>query len=60
MQYIVWNVAAIDVVVRERGVPVDRPLSAPGNMRTLWLSDPDGVSNYFAEFGGNDNRPVDQ
>ena len=60
MQYIVWNVAAIDEVVRERGVPIDRPLSAPGNMRTLWLSDPDGVSNYFAEFGGNDNRSVNQ
>jgi catechol 2,3-dioxygenase-like lactoylglutathione lyase family enzyme len=60
MQYIVWNVAAIDVVVRERGVQVDRPLSAPGTMRTLWLSDPDGVSNYFAEFGGNDNRPANQ
>ena len=58
MQYIVWNVAAIDAVVRERGATVDRPLSAPGQMRTLWLVDPDGVSNYFAEFGGNDNRPV--
>jgi catechol 2,3-dioxygenase-like lactoylglutathione lyase family enzyme len=58
MQYIVWNVAAIDGIVRERGAPIDRPLSAPGPMRTLWLSDPDGVSNYFAEFGGNDNRPV--
>jgi catechol 2,3-dioxygenase-like lactoylglutathione lyase family enzyme len=60
MQYIVWNVAAIDGVVRERGATVDRPLSAPGQMRTLWLSDPDGVSNYFAEFAGNDNRPVGQ
>ena len=58
MQYIVWNVAAIDGVVRDRGAQIDRPLSAPGQMRTLWLSDPDGVSNYFAEFGGNDNRPV--
>jgi catechol 2,3-dioxygenase-like lactoylglutathione lyase family enzyme len=57
MQYIVWNVAAIDVVARERGAAVDRPLSAPGQMRTLWLKDPDGVSNYFAEFGGNDNSP---
>jgi catechol 2,3-dioxygenase-like lactoylglutathione lyase family enzyme len=57
MQYIVWNVAAIDAVVRERGARIDRPLSAPGQMRTLWLSDPDGVSNYFAEFAGNDNRP---
>jgi catechol 2,3-dioxygenase-like lactoylglutathione lyase family enzyme len=57
MQYIVWNVAAIDAVVRERGAQIDRPLAAPGQMRTLWLSDPDGVSNYFAEFAGNDNRP---
>jgi catechol 2,3-dioxygenase-like lactoylglutathione lyase family enzyme len=60
MQYIVWNVAAIDAIVRERGAAIDRPLSAPGQMRTLWLADPDGVSNYFAEFGGNDNRPIDQ
>ena len=57
MQYVVWNVAAIDEVVRERGARVDRPLSAPGQMRTLWLLDPDGVSNYFAEFAGNDNSP---
>lgn len=55
MQYIVWNVAAIDAVVRERGATIDRPLSQPGQMRTLWIKDPDGVSNYFAEFGGNDN-----
>jgi catechol 2,3-dioxygenase-like lactoylglutathione lyase family enzyme len=60
MQYIVWNVAAIDGVVRERRVPIDRPLSAPGQMRTLWLADPDGVSNYFAEFAGNDNRPFER
>lgn len=55
LQYIVWNVAAIDEVVRERGAPIDRPLSAPGPMRTLWIVDPDGVSNYFAEAAANDN-----
>jgi catechol 2,3-dioxygenase-like lactoylglutathione lyase family enzyme len=60
MQYIVWNVAAIDGVVQQRGARVDRPLSAPGQMRTLWLLDPDGVSNYFAEFAGNDNGPRGQ
>jgi catechol 2,3-dioxygenase-like lactoylglutathione lyase family enzyme len=60
MQYIVWNVAAIDGVVQERGARVDRPLSAAGQMRTLWLLDPDGVSNYFAEFAGNDNSPPGQ
>ena len=57
MQYIVWDVAGIDAVVQQRGARVDRPLSAPGQMRTLWLFDPDGVSNYFAEFAGNDNTP---
>jgi catechol 2,3-dioxygenase-like lactoylglutathione lyase family enzyme len=55
MQYIVWDVAAIDGVVQERGAKIDRPLSAPGQMRTLWLVDPDGISNYFAQFAGNDN-----
>lgn len=58
MQYIVWNVAAIDGVVRARGATIDRPLSAPGQMRTLWLTDPDGISNYFAEFAGNDNATL--
>jgi catechol 2,3-dioxygenase-like lactoylglutathione lyase family enzyme len=57
MQYIVWNVAAIDEIVRTRDVQIDRPLSAPGNMRTLWIVDPDGVSNYFAEAAVNDNSP---
>jgi catechol 2,3-dioxygenase-like lactoylglutathione lyase family enzyme len=58
IQYIVWNVAAIDEVVRARGATIDRPLSQPGQMRTLFLLDPDGISNYFAEYSGNDNRPV--
>jgi catechol 2,3-dioxygenase-like lactoylglutathione lyase family enzyme len=55
MQYIVWDVAGVAAVVHERGARIDRPLSAPGRMRTLWLLDPDGISNYFAEFAGNDN-----
>lgn len=57
MQYIVWNVEAIDAVARERDADIDRPLSAPGTMRTVWLRDPNGVSNYFAQFAGNENDP---
>ncbi len=57
MQYIVWNAAAVSGVAEERGASISRPLSKPGQMRTVWLEDPDGVSNYFAEFAGNDNRP---
>jgi catechol 2,3-dioxygenase-like lactoylglutathione lyase family enzyme len=57
LQYIVWNVAAVNDVAVARGATIDRPLSAPGQMRTVWLLDPDGVSNYFAQYGGNDNSP---
>jgi hypothetical protein len=57
MQYIVWDAAGVNDVAQARGATIDRPLSAPGQMRTIWLVDPDGVSNYFAQFGGNDNTP---
>jgi catechol 2,3-dioxygenase-like lactoylglutathione lyase family enzyme len=57
MQYIVWNVAGVDAVAQARKAKIDRPLSAPGPMRTIWLDDPDGVSNYFAEAASNDNTP---
>ena len=57
MQYIVWNVSNVNDLAVARGAKIDRPLSAPGQMRTVWLFDPDGISNYFAQFGGNDNSP---
>jgi len=57
MQYIVWNVSGVNDVAVARGARIDRPLSAPGQMRTVWLFDPDGISNYFAQYGGNDNAP---
>jgi catechol 2,3-dioxygenase-like lactoylglutathione lyase family enzyme len=57
MQYIVWSASGVNDVAQARGAAIDRPLSNPGQMRTIWLFDPDGVSNYFAEFAGNDNTP---
>lgn len=57
MQYIVWNVSGVNDVAVSRGARIDRPLSAPGQMRTVWLLDPGGISNYFAQYGGNDNSP---
>ncbi len=50
MQYIVWNVSGVNDVAVSRGATIDRPLSAPGQMRTVWLLDPDGISNYFAQY----------
>jgi catechol 2,3-dioxygenase-like lactoylglutathione lyase family enzyme len=57
MQYIVWNVSGVNDVAVGRGAAIDRPLSAPGQMRTIWLFDPDKISNYFAQYAGNDNSP---
>lgn len=57
LQYIVWNVEAVSDAAEARDADIDRPLSDPGTMRTVWLRDPNGVSNYFAQFAGNENRP---
>ena len=50
IQYVITNVEAVDAKARAAGVTIDRPL---GNfsqaLRTIWLSDPDGVTNYFAQ-----------
>jgi len=37
-------------LAKARGAKIDRPLSGPGFPRTVWFVDPDGVSNYFAQF----------
>jgi catechol 2,3-dioxygenase-like lactoylglutathione lyase family enzyme len=57
MQYITWSAVKVDEVAKARQAEIDRPLSNPGPMRTIWLLDPDGVSNYFAEAASNDNTP---
>jgi catechol 2,3-dioxygenase-like lactoylglutathione lyase family enzyme len=51
IQYITWNIEGVDKVAKARAAKIDRPLSA-GSPRTIWLLDPDGVSNYFAQFAG--------
>jgi catechol 2,3-dioxygenase-like lactoylglutathione lyase family enzyme len=55
IQYVVTDVALVDRAARARGIRIDQPLSVtPGfDLRTLWLDDPDGVTNYFAETGAS-------
>jgi hypothetical protein len=50
IQYVVSNVDAVDVLAKQHAVPVETPLAdtMPG-LRTVWLYDPDQVTNYFAE-----------
>ncbi len=53
IQYVVTNVDAVGALAEERGVTIDQPLSnLPGfQLRTIWLFDPDHVTNYFAQTG---------
>jgi catechol 2,3-dioxygenase-like lactoylglutathione lyase family enzyme len=55
IQYVVSNVEAVDVLAKERQVQIDQPLSPLRgfDLRTIWLNDPDGVTNYFAETGAS-------
>ena len=50
IQYVISNVEAVDVKAKAQSVQIDRPLAPFGQgLRTIWLSDPDGVTNYFAQ-----------
>ena len=51
IQYVVSDVDAVAALAAERHVSIEQPLSGlPGYaLRTIWLADPDGVTNYYAE-----------
>jgi catechol 2,3-dioxygenase-like lactoylglutathione lyase family enzyme len=50
IQYVVGNVDAIDARAKAKGIKIDRPLSDfTAALRTVWMSDPDGITNYFAQ-----------
>ncbi len=55
MQYVVSNVDVVDALAKERHVAVEQPLSGLRgfDLRTIWLDDPDGITNYFAETGAS-------
>ena len=50
IQYVVRDVDAVDALAKRHAVPVETALgdTMPG-LRTVWLYDPDQVTNYFAE-----------
>ena len=51
IQYLVSNIERVDALAKERGLTIDRPLTAAvgAPLRTLWISDPDGITNYITE-----------
>lgn len=54
IQYVVSDVDTVDARAKARQVAVEEPLSDMRgfSLRTVWLNDPDGVTNYFAQVGG--------
>ena len=51
IQYVVTDVEFVDALAKERQVRIDQPLQGLRgfDLRTIWLDDPDGITNYFAE-----------
>lgn len=55
IQYVVSDAPLVDAKAKARGVAVETPLNklAGFDLTTVWLNDPDGVTNYFAQVGPN-------
>jgi catechol 2,3-dioxygenase-like lactoylglutathione lyase family enzyme len=55
IQYVVRDAAMVEAKRAERGIRVLTPLNKMRgfDLITVWLADPDGVTNYFAQTGPN-------
>ena len=55
IQYVVSDAALVDAKAKKRDITVETPLNklAGFDLTTVWLNDPDGVTNYFAQVGPN-------
>jgi catechol 2,3-dioxygenase-like lactoylglutathione lyase family enzyme len=50
IQYVTSNVDAVNARAKAINVQIDQPLADRFTaLRTVWMSDPDGITNYFAE-----------
>ncbi len=57
IQYVVNDVETVDARAKARNVTVETPLgNTLQTLRTVWLNDPDGVTNYFAQILGGGGR----
>jgi catechol 2,3-dioxygenase-like lactoylglutathione lyase family enzyme len=51
IQYVVSNAALVDRLAKARDITIEQPLNTlkEFSLTTIWLEDPDGITNYFAE-----------
>jgi predicted enzyme related to lactoylglutathione lyase len=58
IQYVVSDVETIDARAKAANVKITQPLGPfGGGLRTIWLADPDGITNYFAQILRPSTRP---
>lgn len=62
IQYVVSDAALVDARARARDIAVETPLNRLRgfDLTTIWLNDPDGVTNYFAQVGPNSRTAHEQ
>ncbi len=55
IQYVVSDTPMVDAKAKSRNIAVETPLNKLRgfDLVTVWLNDPDGVTNYFAEVGAS-------
>ncbi|HWK42339.1 MAG TPA: hypothetical protein VNR60_10440 [Croceibacterium sp.] len=53
IQYVVSDSPMVDAKAKHRNIAVETPLNKLGGFElvTVWLNDPDGVTNYYAQTG---------
>ena len=53
IQYVVSDTKSVEKMAIERNIVIDQPLSILKgfSLMTIWLDDPDGITNYFAQVG---------
>lgn len=50
IQYVISDVDAVDARAKANHVTITQPLGMFGQgLKTVWLADPDGITNYFAQ-----------
>ncbi len=55
IQYVVTDAPMVDAKAKSRQIAVETPLNKLSgfDLTTVWLNDPDGVTNYYAQVGPN-------
>jgi catechol 2,3-dioxygenase-like lactoylglutathione lyase family enzyme len=57
IQYVVSDARAVEKMAKDRNIVIDQPLNIlkDFSLLTIWLDDPDGITNYFAQVGVKEN-----